>query len=147
MMWKRAQQWITVGAMSLAAFGQNKLSTAPIPEDPFEVVTGHIQPGTTAVERAAALQLLNVARSSYALQSANSGYTLDVTFKVDSGGVTQYDGTWQMQDVFDPRQGMRWSAKLNDQFARTQISSNGKLYAEGTTSYIPLRLHEARAAL
>ena len=144
MIWKRAKLWITLGGMSLAAFGQ---PTAPIPDDPLEVVTGQIQPATTTAQRSAALQLLNRARSSYELRNANSGYTLDITFKVDSGGQTQYDGTWQMQDVYDPKQGMRWSARLNDQFSRVQISANGKLYAESTTNYIPLRLHEARAAL
>jgi hypothetical protein len=145
MIWKRAELWITVSSMSLVAFGQ--IATAPIPDDPLEVATGQIQPATTAAQRSAAFELLNRARSSYELRSANTGYTLDVAFKVDSGGETQYDGTWQMQDVFDPKQGMRWTAKLNDQFSRLQISANGKLYAESTISYIPLRLHEARASL
>jgi hypothetical protein len=144
MIWNCAALLITVAAMSLAAFGQ---TTAPIPDDPLEVVTGQIQPATTAARRSAALQLLNRARASYALRSANSGYTLDVTFKVDSGGLTEYDGTWQMQDVFDPKQGMRWTARLNDQFSRLQISANGKLYSESAIDHIPLRLHEARAAL
>ncbi len=144
MIWKRAEWWIAVGGMSLAAFSQ---SNAPVPDDPLEVVTGQIQPATTAAQRSAALQLLTRARSSYALRSAGRGYTLDVTFKVDSGGQTEFDGAWEMQDVFDPKQGMRWTARLNDQFTRLQISANGKLFSESTTSYIPLRLHEARAAL
>ncbi len=144
---KHVALWIAVGSISVAASGQNKLSTAPIPDDPLEVVTGEIQSATTSAQRSAALQLLNQARASYALRSANRGYTLDVTFKVDSGGVTQYDGTWQMQDVFDPKQGMRWTARLDDQFSRLQISANGKLYSESTIEYIPLRLHEARAIL
>jgi len=36
---------------------------------------------------------------------------------------------------------------LNGQFSRVQISSQGELYSESTTDHIPLRLHEARAAL
>ena len=52
-----------------------------------------------------------------------------------------------MEDLFDPRQGLRWTAKAPDGYAITRISRTGVLYGEDTGDYVPLRLHEARAAL
>jgi hypothetical protein len=81
------------------------------------------------------------------LRSAGRGYDLKVSFTVDSGGQTKFDGDWKMEDVFDPKQGLRWTAESSASYAITRISSNGMLYGEETASYIPLRLQEARAAL
>jgi hypothetical protein len=81
------------------------------------------------------------------LRSAGRGYNLKVSFTVNSGGQTEYDGVWRMEDVFDPDQGFRWTAKASAAYAITRISANGKFYGEETASYIPLRLQEARAAL
>ena len=104
--------------------------------------------------RAAVLRLLGRARDSYSLRSGGSagrGYDLKVIFTVNSGGQTEYDGAWEMEDVFDPKQGLRWTAKVSGAvsgaYAISRISSNGMLYGEETGSYIPLRLQEARAAL
>jgi hypothetical protein len=52
-----------------------------------------------------------------------------------------------MEDVFDPQRGHRWTAKAAGGFATTQISAQKMFYGDGTASVIPLRLHEARAAL
>ncbi len=66
---------------------------------------------------------------------------------MNSGGATQYDGAWEMEDIFDPAQGLRWTAKAEAGFTTTQIAANGMFYGDGTSSAIPLRLQEARAAL
>jgi len=137
---------IAAGVLSLAAFGRNAPRAAPIPGDPLEMVTGQIR-SVNARGREAALQLLDRARNSYALRSAGRGYDLKVSFTVDSGGQTEYDGAWKMEDVFDPKQGLRWTAESSASYAITRISANGMLYGEDTESYIPLRLQEARAAL
>lgn len=133
------------------AFGQtapqNPPKLAPIPADPLELVTGQIQVADTPVSREAAIQLLNRARRNYNLRSAGLGYDLKVSFTVNSGGQTEYDGGWQMEDVSDPIHGLRWSATAAAGYATTQINSNQKFYAEGTAGVVPLRLHEARAAL
>jgi hypothetical protein len=111
------------------------------------MVTGQIRAVDTPARRAAVLQLIDRARSSYALRSAGRGYDLKVTFRVNSGGQTEFDGAWKMHDVFDPQQGLRWTAKASTSYAVTRISTNGMLYGEDSASYIPLRLQEARAAL
>ena len=136
--------WLVAGgAVSLAAFGQD----TPVPSDPLEMATGQIRPAGGGAKRAAVLQLLGRARDSYALRNAGRGYDLKVTFTVNSGGQTEHDGAWGMEDVFDPKQGLRWTAKASADYAITRISSNGMLYGEETASYVPLRLQEARAAL
>ena len=69
-------------------------------------------------------------------------------FTVNSGGQTEYDGAWEMEDMFDPQQGLRWTAKAAAGYTITQISSQEDVLREkehGRT--IPLRLQEARAAL
>ena len=138
---------IAAGGLSLATFGQNAPRIASIPSDPLEMVTGKIKVVNTAARRKAAVDLLGRARNSYALRSAGRGYDLKVTFNVNSGGQTDHDGAWEMEDVFDPEQGLRWTAKAADAYTITQILSNAMSYGAGTASYIPLRLHEARAAL
>lgn len=132
------------GAVALGALAQQSLPPGPIPKDHFEVVTPANIDGHT--DRSAVLQLLGRARENYLLRSGGQGYDLKVTFTVNSGGQTEYDGFWQMEDVFDPAQGFRWSANTSG-YAITEISVNGMKYGEQTGNYIPLRLQEARAAL
>jgi hypothetical protein len=66
---------------------------------------------------------------------------------VNSGAQTQYDGFWRMEEVFDPQQGLRWTAKAGSDYAVTQISANKTVYGDTTADHIPLRLQEARAVL
>ncbi|MGA3201070.1 MAG: hypothetical protein ABSF12_01095 [Bryobacteraceae bacterium] len=139
--------WLATSGVSLATFGQAALKMAPIPSDPLEIVTGPIQAVDTPAGRLAVVQLLARARKNYALESAGRGYQLKVNFTVNSGGQTDYDGAWRMEDVFDPRQGLHWTATAAAGYATTQILSNRTAYGEGTASVIPLRLQEARVAL
>jgi hypothetical protein len=135
---------IALGGLSLAAFGKNLTRVAPAPADPLELVTGRID---TPASREPALQILARARDSYAFRTAAQGYDLKVSFTVNSGGQTEYDGAWEMEDIFDPQQGLRWTAKTASGYTTAQISSHGMFYREGTSSTVPLRLQEARAAL
>jgi hypothetical protein len=140
--------WLIAAAgLSLPILGQEPAAVAPIPSDPLELVTAHVQPAATAENRQAALELLSRARKNYALRTAGHGYDLKATFTVNSGGQTQFDGAWQIEDRFDPAHGLRWTATAAGGYTITQISSKGKSYMETTGSYIPLRLQEARAAL
>jgi hypothetical protein len=142
---------IAAGGLSLVAFGQNLvqnlIKTAPIPADPLEIVHGQIQTVESAANRETVLQLLNRARKSYALRAAGQPFDLKVTFSVDSGGQTDYDGAWQMEDTFDPQLGLRWTANAAAGFSATQIFSKQTYYGDATGNVIPLRLQEARAAL
>ena len=141
---KRMLWFLVADGLSLAGFGQK---LAPVPRDPLEIVSGPIDLAYTPSSRDAVVRLLNMARNRYALRKAGRSYDLKVSFTVNSGGQTEYDGAWQMEDVFDPQQGLRWTASAAAGYATTQISTNGKYASEGTASAVPLRLHEARAAL
>jgi hypothetical protein len=91
--------------------------------------------------------LLGRAHDNFALRSAGAAYDLKVAFTVDSGGQTNYDGAWEMEDRYIPGKGTRWTAKAAAGYVTTIIYSHGKSYAEGTASAIPLRLQEARGLL
>ena len=138
---------IAVSVLPLCTLGQNAPRIAPIPSDPLEMVSGPVQPVDTPASRDAVVQLLIRARTNYALRTASQGYDLKVAFTVNSHGQTDYDGAWQMEDLFDPKLGLRWTAKAEAGYATTQISSQEKYYGDGTSDVIPLRLQEARAAL
>jgi hypothetical protein len=143
---KRVFWLLAAGGLSLPSFGQDAPKIAPIPSDPLELVTGRVKAVDTPGSREAILQLLDRARNSYALRNAGRAYDLRVSFTVDSGGQTQYDGAWQMEDLFDPRQGLHWTA-TGAGYSTTQIHVEDKFYGAGTSTTIPLRLQEARAAL
>jgi hypothetical protein len=143
----RGMLWIATGSLSVAAFGQTALRMAPTPLDPLEIVTGQIQAADSPADRETALQLLSRARNNYALRNASQGFDLKVSFTVNSGGQTDYDGAWKIEEISDPELGLRWTATASAGYTTTHISSKGMTFGAGTASTIPLRLHEARAAL
>lgn len=83
--------------LPLASLAQATVETAPVPNDPLELATGEIQVVGTPEGRAPILNLLNHARDNYLLKAAGLGYDIKVSFTAKSGGVTQYDGAWQME--------------------------------------------------
>src|ERR1700727_2636757 len=98
------------GWLPVMAFGQHTPLSAPVPRDPLELATGPIRTATSPTDRDAALQLLTRARSNFALRSGGQGYDLKASFAADSLGATNYDGSWEMEDLFAPRIGHRWTA-------------------------------------
>lgn len=139
--------WLIVGGLPLTALCQNAPRITPVPRDPLELTTGQIQTVATPASRETVLQLLARARNTYALRNVRQPWDLKVRFTVDSLGETDYDGTWEMEDIFAPGQGVHWTAKSTAGYTITGIFAPKALYAEGTASVIPLRLQEARAML
>ncbi len=144
---RRMLRLIVWECLPLTAFGQNAPRIAPVPRDPLELATCQIEAANTPASREAALQLLARARSHFALRSARQAYDLKVSFTVDSHGETNYDGAWQMEDLFAPRLGHRWTATAASGYTITAIAATGEIYAEGTANTVPLRLLEARGVL
>lgn len=144
---RRMLRLIVWECLPLTAFGQNAPKIAPVPRDPLELATSQIEAANTPASREAALQLLARARSHFALRSARQAYDLKVSFTVDSHGETNYDGAWQMEDLFAPRLGHRWTATAASGYTITAIAATGEIYAEGTANTVPLRLLEARGVL
>jgi hypothetical protein len=133
--------------MSLASIGENPPVTTPVPAGQFELGTGRLQPANTPYSRNAVLQLLERARKNYALREAGRGYDLKVSFTVNSSGQTLYDGAWSMEEMFVPHRGRRWTATSAAGYTTTQLFVDNHVYGKSTTDSIPLRLHQARAAL
>src|SRR5215831_14162191 len=97
-----------IGGIALVASAQSPFRPGANPADPMERVTGQVS-ATDDVGRAGALDLLQRARNQYLLRAAGRAYDLKVTFTVKSDGQTEHDGVWSIEDVFDPRLGLRWS--------------------------------------
>jgi hypothetical protein len=131
----------------VAAFGQNPSRSAPVPSDPLELATGPIQFASTPESREAALQLLGRARNQFALRSNGQAFDLKVSFAVNSQGRTNHDGAWQMEDVFVPKQGHRWTATSATGYTTTSIAAAGKVWGDEASSAVPIRLLEARGVL
>jgi hypothetical protein len=144
---RQGMLWLIASALPLAAFGQNAPRIAGVPGDPLELATGQIQTAVTSDSRDAALQLLTRARNAYQLRNLRQAWDLKVRFTVDSAGATNYDGDWQMEDVFAPGQGVHWTATSSSGYRIAGIFADKANYAEGTANAIPLRLQEARAML
>ena len=138
---------LAASGLSLPDYARSAQKTAPVPNDPLEIVTSRIKTADNPSRRSAAVDLLGRARNSYALRSSVHAYDLKVTFEVNSGGQTSFDGAWEMEDIYDPQQGLRWTAKNGTAYSTTQIATSDMFYGQGTADYIPLRLQEARAAL
>jgi len=143
----KAFVFLAATGLLLGAERKKTPELASIPSDPLELVTGQILNVQSDAGRAAVLQLLERARANYTLPSAGRPYDLKVSFTVTSGGQTRYDGVWKMEDMFDPKQGQRWTAQSPGDFTITRVYTKGRLYGEESDNYIPLRLQEARAAL
>ena len=101
----------------------------------------------TPASREAALKLLTRARNSYLMRDAHQPWDLKVRLTVDSGGQTNHDGEWEMEDQFAPGQGLHWTAKSSTGYAISGIFAGKDTYTEATAGWIPLRLQEARAML
>jgi hypothetical protein len=144
---KRLLRFIVWGSLPLTSFGQIAPKIAPVPHHPLELATSQIQAADTPASRDAALQLLARARANFALRSARQSYDLKVSFTVDSLGQTNYDGAWQMEDLFAPGQGHRWTAKAASGYTTTGVAAAGEIYQDGTAADVPLRLLEARGVL
>ena len=139
--------WLFMSGLTLEVLGQNGPRVTSIPRDPLEVAAGQIQIADTTAKRDTAVQLLARARTSYALRNLRYSWDLKVHFTVDSLGQTNYDGDWQMEDIFSPGQGLHWTAKSAAGYTITGILRTNETWAEAAASVIPLRLQEARAML
>jgi hypothetical protein len=144
---RQGMLWLVALGLPPVAFCQNALRIAPVPRDPLELVTDQVQNAGTTTSRDAVLQVLARARNNYALRNSHQPWDLKVRFAVDSGGETNYDGAWQIEDRFAPGQGVYWTAKASAGYSMAGIFATNATYAEGTVSAVPLRLQEARAML
>ena len=137
---------IVGSGLPLMAFMRSAPRVAPVPNDPLELAGGEVKVAGPA-DRKALLDLLARARNGYALRRSGLGYDLKVSFTVDTQGQTDDDGAWELEDLFVPGRGLRWTAQSATGYAVTGIASNGELYGDAMASAIPLRVEEVRGIL
>jgi hypothetical protein len=117
-----------------------------VPENQLELASRGVRLVDVAEERDALIRLMSKARSYYTLDQARQAYRLKTSFTVTSGGQTQFDGDWQMEQTFAPGQGLRLTARTAG-YVFEQLRKSNLTYQDTPSGHFPLRLHEARGHL
>jgi hypothetical protein len=134
------------GLLTPAVFCQVDPNFAPVPENPLELASRGVHVVDAPEERDALIRLMEKARAYYTLSGAGRAYQLKTSFTVTSGGQTQFDGDWQMEQIFAPGLGVRLTARTGgDVFEQLKTSSLS--YQSTPAGIFPLRLHEAHGHL
>ncbi|HKV91852.1 MAG TPA: hypothetical protein VJW20_04815 [Candidatus Angelobacter sp.] len=131
--------------LSAAAFCQNAPQLAPVPPDPFELVTGATQVPSTPEDRSAVLGLLERARQNGDLHAAGSAaYTMHVSF--NASGNVLVTGAGEMEETWFSPAMARWTAHLGD-FSLDRIFNDGRTFDDKVADFIPIRLQMLRGAI
>ena len=117
------------------------LAQPNVPSDPLELVPADAQPVQNAEQRAAAVNLLDLA---HALSNVRAqAYHLKTTLTVAG---SSYDGTWTLDDISPSHGVYRWTAQ-GPSYSVVNLYTGGMLYSSQPSGGLPLRLAQARAAL
>ena len=113
------------------------LAEPRVPGDPLELVTADAQPVQNAEQRAAAVQLLDKARTLFNVRA--QAYDLKTT-------VTTSDGAWNLEDVSPGHGVYRWTAQ-GPSYDVVNLYTGGMLYSTQPSGGLPLRLAQVRSAI
>jgi hypothetical protein len=117
-----------------------------VPENRLELASSGVRIVEAPEERDALLNLMEKARSYYAFQESRLAYHVKTSFTVTSGGRTEYDGDWQLDEIYSPRLGVRLTARTAGSVFE-QLKKSTSHYQDTPSGNFPLRLHEARGHL
>jgi hypothetical protein len=134
------------GLLTQAVFCQSGPNIARVPDNPLELASSGVHVVDAPEERDALIRLMAKAHSYYTLKEAQQGYRLKTSFTVTSGGQTQYDGDWQMDEVFSPNLGVHLTARTSSSVFEL-LSTSNLTYQSTPAGTFPLRLHEAHGHL
>jgi hypothetical protein len=127
-------------------FCQSGPDIARVPENPLELASSGVRVVDAPEERDALIRLMAKAHSYYTLKETQQAYRLKTSFTVSSGGRTEFDGGWQMDEVFSPDLGVHLTARTaGTVFER--LSTSNLTYSNTPAGTFPLRLHEAHGHL
>jgi hypothetical protein len=118
--------------------------TNPPPPDSHEMVTRNPRTLTKAVDRTAALDLLDRSRKNYDLRGISVPYSLKVSF--ETNGAAQNEGQGTMEELSDTGSHWRWTAQLRDERV-IRIGDENHVYGTRPSEPIPLRIQMVRSAL
>lgn len=134
------------GLLTQAAFSQSGPEIARVPENPLELASSGVRIVDAPEERDALIRLMDKARSYYTLKDARQAYHLKTSFTVTSGGRTEFDGDWQLDEMFSPSLGSRLTARTAGSVF-DQLRTSNLIYQDTPGGTIPLRLHDAHGHL
>ena len=118
--------------------------TNPPPADPHELVTRDPKTLTKPDDRVAAIDLLDRARSNFAIRDAHAPYELKVSFQ--TSGATQVEGAGTMEEYYDGRGQFRWTAQVGD-VRVTRVGAEHRVYGSDASQAVPLRIQLVRTVL
>ena len=138
----------TIAAMtapreSMQRFGQASAdpTSAPIPPDPQEPVTGGVENASAPSARAAALSLLERARANgLTHRPGMSPYRLEVNFNAGESGPGQLIETWLSGQLW------RWTATLGN-YSVVRVPGAGSAAGESELGVVPMSVHALRNAI
>src|SRR5580658_4323993 len=134
------------GLLAHAALCQSGPNIARVPENPLELASSGVRIVDAPEERDALIRLMDKARSYYTLKDARQAYHLKTSFTVTSGGRTEFDGDWQLDEMFSPSLGVRLTARTAG-YVFEQLKTSNLTYQKTPAGTFPLRLHEAHGHL
>ena len=121
------------------------LSSAPVPPDPQEPVTGAVQVASGPAARAAALYLLERAKENGLTHRAGTPpYRLVAAFS--AGGPAAYVGSGQLTETWLSGQRWRWTAMLGS-YSVIRLPGAGVASSERFPGVVPMRVHMLRNAI
>src|SRR5580658_6900417 len=134
---------LVIGLVSGIGLCQNasRLSFAPVPVDPLELVNGGIVIPATPDQRLAAQQIIVKARDQYKLH-AGAPFDLKLTF--NATGQSAYEGPGSLEELFLGMNGSRWTAQLGNYSQTRIVGTMGLVYDDKPTAAIPMRLQQLR---
>jgi hypothetical protein len=134
------------GLLVQAGFCQSGPNIARVPEDPLELASSGVHVVDAPEDRDALIRLMDKARSYYTLKEARQAYHLKTSFTVTSGGRTEFDGDWQLDELFSPSLGVCLTARTSG-YVFDQLRTSNLTYQDTPGEGFPLRLHEAHGHL
>jgi hypothetical protein len=134
------------GLLTQAGFGQSSPNLASVPENRLELASSGVHVVESPEERDALIRLMDKARSYYTFKEARQAYHVKTSFTVTSGGQTQFDGDWQLDEIYSPHLGDRLTARTGGNVFE-QLKTPTANYQDTPAGIFPLRLHEARGHL
>jgi hypothetical protein len=134
------------GLLAQVAFCQSGPNIAPVPENRLELASSGVHVVSAPEERDALISLMEKARSYYAFKESRQAYHVKTSFTVTSGGRTELDGDWQLDEIYSPSLGDRLTARTAG-YVFEQFKTSTANYQDTPGGTFPLRLHEARGHL
>jgi hypothetical protein len=134
------------GLLAQVAFCQSGQTLARVPENRLELASSGVRVVEAPEERDALIRLMEKARSYYDFKESRQAYHLKTSFTVTSGGRTEFDGDWQLDEIYSPSLGDRLTARTGGSVFE-QLKTLTANYQDTPGGTFPLRLHEARGHL